>query len=214
MRKFTSACEDCPVRISLNSLDAGFVIVDRNGIVILMNHGGGELLGLTESKCLGKQLASLLTPELAAFWEQATHPGMRATLVISSGSRRIRGTLNDCFDGGGSLIGRVLMLRDVTDEKTVHVQLPASVVDRLMQASGAAEPQGGPSIPLTPREEEILKLLSKGFPNKAIAENLGISLNTVTSHLKHLYSKLDVRNRSQAAAFAFSRLARRRGSNA
>jgi len=51
---------------------------------------------------------------------------------------------------------------------------------------------------LTPREEEILQLLSKGHVTKEIARVLEISVDTVNSHLKHIYEKLNVRTRTEA----------------
>ncbi len=51
---------------------------------------------------------------------------------------------------------------------------------------------------LTNREIEIIDLLSKGLPYKEIAKRKGISIQTVKSHLKHIYPKLHVKNRSEA----------------
>jgi DNA-binding NarL/FixJ family response regulator len=54
--------------------------------------------------------------------------------------------------------------------------------------------------PLTAREEEVLRLVSHGLPNKTIANKLGIAAGTVKSHLKSTFGKLNVQNRTQAAA--------------
>lgn len=53
---------------------------------------------------------------------------------------------------------------------------------------------------LTPREEEILALLAKGFVSKEIAGKLGVSYETVRDHLKHIYEKLHVHSRGEAVA--------------
>ena len=53
---------------------------------------------------------------------------------------------------------------------------------------------------LTAREAELLTYLADGITNQQIANKLGISLNTVKFHLKNLYEKLDVKNRSQAVS--------------
>lgn len=52
---------------------------------------------------------------------------------------------------------------------------------------------------LSPREREILELLASGFPNKQIADRLGLTDGTVRWHLRHVYSKLHVRSRTEAA---------------
>lgn len=52
---------------------------------------------------------------------------------------------------------------------------------------------------LTPREKEILALLSHGFSNRQIAEDLFVSEHTVRTHVQNLRSKLNVRSKFQAA---------------
>lgn len=52
---------------------------------------------------------------------------------------------------------------------------------------------------LSPRELEILELLAGGFPNKTIADRLGLTDGTVRWHLRHVYHKLHVRSRTEAA---------------
>lgn len=58
----------------------------------------------------------------------------------------------------------------------------------------------GQAVRLSAREEEVLILLSKGYSNKEIAGSLSLSVETIGSHLKHIYEKLHVRSRSQAVA--------------
>ena len=54
---------------------------------------------------------------------------------------------------------------------------------------------------LTSRELEILEILSQGYSNRKIAGKLEISDNTVKFHLKNIYEKIQVDNRTQAVAF-------------
>ena len=53
---------------------------------------------------------------------------------------------------------------------------------------------------LTRREEEILELIAKGYANKEIASRLGISVETVRPHIRHIYEKLQVHSRAEAIA--------------
>lgn len=52
---------------------------------------------------------------------------------------------------------------------------------------------------LTPRELEVLNLISEGLTNKQIAENLFISVHTVKAEIENIYFKLGVHNRVLAA---------------
>jgi DNA-binding NarL/FixJ family response regulator len=55
---------------------------------------------------------------------------------------------------------------------------------------------------LTPRELEVLELLTKGYDYKEIADKLFLSLFTVNAHIRHIYEKLHVHSKSQAVAKA------------
>jgi DNA-binding NarL/FixJ family response regulator len=54
---------------------------------------------------------------------------------------------------------------------------------------------------LTEREMEVLFLIYKGLGNKKIAKKLCISKNTVQTHCRHIYQKLGVKNRTEAAYY-------------
>ena len=69
-------------------------------------------------------------------------------------------------------------------------------------------PPGAPTTtdtPLTDREREVLELVAKGFAYAEIADVLGMSVHTVTSHIKHIYRKLEVRSRGEAVFEAMQR---------
>jgi len=60
--------------------------------------------------------------------------------------------------------------------------------------------------PLTPREVEILDLLVQGHRYREIADQLFISLDTVRTHVRHVYEKMHVRSRAEAAAKVLGRM--------
>jgi DNA-binding NarL/FixJ family response regulator len=55
---------------------------------------------------------------------------------------------------------------------------------------------------LTPREQDVLRAVAKGRSNREIAEQLHLSYSTVKTHVSHLLTKLDVRDRAQLIALA------------
>ena len=81
--------------------------------------------------------------------------------------------------------GGAPMSRDIARKVIASFQEPLTT---------AAEVEG-----LSPREREILELLAQGFPNKEIAHRVGVSDGTVRWHLRHVYDKLHVRSRTEAA---------------
>jgi DNA-binding NarL/FixJ family response regulator len=55
---------------------------------------------------------------------------------------------------------------------------------------------------LTEREREVFELIAQGFSNAEIADRLVLTEGTVKTHVKHIFDKLDVRDRTQAVIFA------------
>ena len=60
-------------------------------------------------------------------------------------------------------------------------------------------------LKLTPREREVLRLLAAGLTYAQMAHALGVSLHTISSHIKNVYRKLEVHNAPAAVARAFAR---------
>jgi two-component system nitrate/nitrite response regulator NarL len=63
-------------------------------------------------------------------------------------------------------------------------------------------PQRPEQAGLTPREEQILALISRGYSNKLIARELGLTVGTVKVHVKHVLKKLGLKTRVEAAVWA------------
>jgi DNA-binding NarL/FixJ family response regulator len=68
---------------------------------------------------------------------------------------------------------------------------------RWLRSRAAVE--GASPDALTPREQDVWELVAAGLSNQAIATRLRLSENTVKFHLQHLFTKLGVRNRTEAA---------------
>jgi DNA-binding CsgD family transcriptional regulator len=77
-------------------------------------------------------------------------------------------------------------------QQYVIVRRGASAIEPLLEPEKIAS--------LTEREAAILELVSGGLSNVLTALHLGISGRTVSKHLEHIYAKLDVTNRTAAAA--------------
>jgi DNA-binding NarL/FixJ family response regulator len=91
-------------------------------------------------------------------------------------------------------------VRDVNDGKSV---LDAHLTEKLIsQLNRAKEPTV--VEPVTSRELEVLELVAKGYTNKAIGVQLGISDRTVQGHIAHIFAKLHAASRTEAVMRAVS----------
>lgn len=72
------------------------------------------------------------------------------------------------------------------------------VLDKFVNKSGKFF-KNESNTELTEREIEVLHLISRGYSNQAISEELYISLNTVKTHIKNIFQKMEVEDRTQAA---------------
>jgi RNA polymerase sigma factor (sigma-70 family) len=96
-------------------------------------------------------------------------------------------------------------LRDVQrggSPMTAHI---ARKVVQSFQATATAKLSTEPVEELSPREQEVLNLLSQGFMYKEISDKLGISFETVRTYIRRIYEKLHVRTRTEAVAKALRR---------
>ena len=93
------------------------------------------------------------------------------------------------------------LLEAITEVSRGGAPMSAQIARKVVHSFASAIPEH--VAPLTPREHEILANLAKGFRYKEIAEALGISVETVRSHLHKIYEKLHVRSRTEAISRYF-----------
>jgi DNA-binding NarL/FixJ family response regulator len=96
---------------------------------------------------------------------------------------------------------RAALLDVLSGGAPMSSEIARHVVASFRRKSGGVDP----SIALTAREEETLVLLTKGYANKEIADHLSLSIETVRSHLKNIYTKMHVRSRVEAVAHYMSK---------
>ncbi|MCW1914048.1 response regulator transcription factor [Luteolibacter sp. GHJ8] len=89
----------------------------------------------------------------------------------------------------------------IRDVRSGGAPMSAEIARRVVEAfhQPAKPEQSSDDLKLSKRETEILELLCEGLANKEIADRLNISVETVRVHLKHVYEKLHVRSRTEAA---------------
>jgi LuxR family maltose regulon positive regulatory protein len=92
------------------------------------------------------------------------------------------------------------LLNVLPRHETAHGALLADIVDMLHGASGLSTDRERLSQPehLSPSELRVLRYLPTNLTRPEIARELYVSINTVNTHIRNIYSKLDARDRSSA----------------
>jgi len=121
--------------------------------------------------------------------EAKAHIHSAIQLAMSQGHRRIFLSQRAPFKN--------LLLDIATDHPSIYIEQLASAVRESLK--GSKDAQGvGLANPLTKRELDILRRLTTGLPITQIAASLHISNNTIKTHLKNVYKKLEVDSREAA----------------
>jgi DNA-binding NarL/FixJ family response regulator len=145
--------------------------------------------------------------------------GIQATARLRERCPEIPVLVLTTFDDDANLFGALragaagYLLKDVSSEtlvSAIHAAtrgeafLQSTVTGRVVAAFARLMESGGPKaealvLPLSPREREIVSLLGSGASNKEIADRLNLAEGTVKNHVTNILTKLDVRDRTQAA---------------
>lgn len=130
---------------------------------------------------------------------EPVHAGASGVLLRHAPAHLLLDALGDIIAGGAALDPR----------------LTRSLFDHLAddpRAGGLGAPEAfAPAVirGLSPREREVLRSLARGNRNKEIAAELGVSVGTVKTHLRHIFRKLTVADRTAAVLAALQMLPRR-----
>jgi DNA-binding NarL/FixJ family response regulator len=181
---------------------------------LLENHAGIEVVGLARDGAQAIAMSAEHCPDVILMdLEMPGIDGIEATQHIARGddgpsvvaltSFADRHHIAEAIDSGA--VG--YLLKDAEpDELLAGIRAAAAgespltprvalTVVRELRATGATEA-------LSDREREVLALVGKGVANKQIALRLGISPKTVKSHLSHIFRRIGVSDRLQAAMWA------------
>jgi len=187
----------------------------RDGIISLLKAAGLEVVGQAGDGDAAVKAASQLHPDLILLDIQMPKMnGLEALRLIKSSMPEIQVVMltvseedADLFEaakaGAEGYLLKSLNADEFLDmldglqrgEAAMTRQTTARLMKRFTQA--AATPPA-PAQRLTDREVELLKLVAAGMANKAIAQQLSISENTVKYHMKKIMQKLNVQNRTEA----------------
>ena len=186
----------------------------RRGLIAILNMEDGiEVVG---EACNGKEAVELwreLRPDVVLMdLRMPEHGGLEAIRKLHLEDPKAAVIVLTTFDHDEDVYAclragaKSYLLKDVQPEELFHCIRAIHAGKGYLQAKIAAKlvQRVGDEMP-TDREIQILQLLAQGKSNKAIGQELHISESTVKSHLKSLFSKLDVTSRAEAIALAAKR---------
>jgi DNA-binding NarL/FixJ family response regulator len=123
---------------------------------------------------------------------------------------RIRAQLAGLMDTLSLLTAQARAYDRALPSENYHARAAVATMQKLAQQAlneaqdlvTLLEPDSKTAHPLSPRELEVLKLVSEGLTNKEIAYRLGLSQRTIQFHLNSIFNKTDTASRTEATAFA------------
>lgn len=151
---------------------------------IYMPDGSGLEAARTLRKCLPNTAVIMLTSsELDEHLYEAVRLGVAGYLLKTLDADELFDLIEGVTRGEAALT------------RAMAARLLKDVANRALFQEGEGEG-------LTEREIEVLRLIAQGASNPEIAGSLSISINTVKTHISHILGKLQLDNRTQAAAYA------------
>ncbi|MAT98814.1 MAG: hypothetical protein CL608_16850 [Anaerolineaceae bacterium] len=169
------------------------VVLHEYGRILTINQAVTHVFGYTAEELIGQQIQEL-TRTLVPAAEQATIQQHSA----AGGSYTYQ---TKCFSKAGTEIPI-----EVTASQIVYEGRPVRLIV-LRPLTPAFKPLLGPEeVNLTPRQQEILRLLAMGKTDQEIADALHIGLTTVKHHNQEIFTKLQVTARTAAAVWAWQKL--------
>ena len=92
------------------------------------------------------------------------------------------------------------VMRSIVEVVEGGAPMTGQIARRVIEAFRNPAPIDVAEAELTTREKDILQLVAKGYANKEIASQLDVAVSTVRTHIEHIYDKLHVHCRTEAAA--------------
>lgn len=156
------------------NIEIDVLLMDVN----LPGYNGYECVAILKTKKPSLQFLMCTSYEDDDIIFKSLKAGATGYILKTEGPTKIIDALNDLFDGGSPM--------------------SSSIARKVVASFSKFESKDTAIQSLTPRENEILELLTTGKMNKEVADVLDISAGTVRKHIQHIYEKLHVNTRVEA----------------
>ncbi len=132
------------------------------------------------------------------------HPALNILiLTVYEDDDRVMDAL--CAGACGYLLKRTSparLIESIREAATGGAPMSPEIARRVIALFQTMRPPSGAGYDLTPHEIRILRLLVEGHNYKTAAVELGVSVNTIATHIKRIYEKLEVHSKSEAVSKA------------
>jgi DNA-binding NarL/FixJ family response regulator len=194
----------------------------RAGIASLLRAWGMDVVGEASDGLQTLELARTLQPDLVLM--DIAMPecnGLQATRLIKTELPEVKIVIVTVSDQDDDLFEAIksgaegYLLKDMSEqqlERTLQAiaagepalssGLATRILDEFARLSREDAAKRAEEDALTPREREVLQLVSEGATNREVAKALYLSEHTVNFHMKNILHKLHLRNRAQAVGYA------------
>jgi DNA-binding NarL/FixJ family response regulator len=182
-----------------------------------------QVVGIAENGKIAVQQVASLRPDLVLMdVRMPVMDGREATRLISQQFPDVKVLVLSTFDDDQYIRDSIqagakgYLLKDMPSKELIqaihlthrgYTQLAPGLMQKIIMNDAEinfSRPNLEQLSQLTEREQEVLKLISTGATNREIAQQLYIAEGTVKTHITHLLSRLNLRNRAQLAIYANS----------
>jgi len=190
----------------------------RDGVVSLLEAAGFDVVGQAGDGRQAVDLVLELKPDLVLLDITMPHMGgLEALRRIRERAPDVHAVMLTVSDEDADLLEAMrsgasgYLLKNLKSEEFLELldglargetALTRQAASRVIHGLTQSGQTVGRGVLLTERELELLPLLVEGLANRAIAQRLSVSENTVKYHVKAILQKLDAKNRTEAAMFA------------
>ncbi|MEL6406222.1 MAG: LuxR C-terminal-related transcriptional regulator [Chloroflexota bacterium] len=147
-------------------------IIDEAGIIRSVNHASENIFGYRQEQVIGQSLTVLV-------------PAFDTSLLRDDDHTSLTHMVTGVHETGNTFAGEMFISTFMIEEMPYHLVILRDLSSHVIAVD---------TVDLSPRQQQVLKLVVEGYTSREIAEQLIISIKTVETHRANIMQKFGVRN--------------------